>query len=307
MTLERSLQQLGEEATALSYSVLARLSDLTPEEVQQFVAVWKGVGPARRHNVVSRLVELAEDNAELDYTSVFKTCLEDDHDAVRESAVNGLWEFEDRSMITCFSKLIINDKSPGVRTAAAVGLGKFARLFQDGKLLSRDGDRIRDVLEKVLQNTSETWDVRRRALEAVAVFNSPRIKEFITWAYASNELKLKCSAIYAMGRTGEASWLPTVVKELESASPALRFEAANALGEMAEEESAPHLLPLLQDDDQQVVLATVRALGEVGGPIARRALRRLLTSGDEALQEAAQEALDNIETADDPLSFRYGM
>ena len=307
MTLERTLQQLADESAPLTYSSLAQLSDLGSEEVERFTQVWQGLSLSRRTKVIARLVELAEENAELDFNAVFKACLEDPDEEVRERAVNGLWEFEDRSIVPCFIQLLQSDDAPRVRAAAATGLGKFAKLAQEGKLLQRDADRIRDALLEVLQETREPWEVRRRALEAVAPFNSPRIKEYIRWAYASNNLELQCSALFAMGRTGEPAWLGILLKELRSPSPALRYEAANALAELQEEEAVPHLIHLLQDDDLQVALAAVRALGEIGGPLARRALRRCLQAEEEALQEAAREALETMEAMEDPLSFRYGV
>jgi HEAT repeat protein len=255
--------------------------------------------------VVSRLVELAEENAELDFTGVFKACLKDPDEEVREKAIEGLWEFEDRSLIPTLLELLKGDPSERVRASAATALGKFASLAQEGKLLSRDGERVLESLLEVLQSEEEPLEVRRRALEGVAPFNTPKVKDYIRWAYNSQELKLRCSAIFAMGRSGELSWLPFITKELKNPSPAIRYEAANACGELGNVEAVPHLIPLLQDDDWQVQVSAARALGEIGGPLAKKALKRCIKDADDILREAATEALENIEAMEDPLSFKY--
>ena len=98
-----------------------------------------------------------------------------------------------------------------------------------------------------LQDDSEDLEVRRRALEAVAVFDASRVKELIKWAYESANLDLKSSSLYAMGKTEEPYWLSFLFKELKNPNPPLRYEAANACGELEEEEAIPHLMPLTED------------------------------------------------------------
>ena len=92
-------------------------------------------------------------------------------------------------------------------------------------------------------------DVRRRSLEALAPFNTEDINQLVAWAYESDDISLKASSIFAMGRTGEVSWLPLLIRELQSPEPAIRYETANACGELAEEDAVPHLITLLEDDD----------------------------------------------------------
>ena len=66
-----------------------------------------------------------------------------------------------------------------------------------------------------------------------------------------------------------------------------------------------HLIPLLNDDDLQVQLAAITALGKVGGPLAKRALRRCLKKEDPVMEDAARAALENIGAVEDPLAFNY--
>jgi len=54
-----------------------------------------------------------------------------------------------------------------------------------------------------------------------------------------------------------------------------------------------------------VQLAAIRAIGSIGGPLAKKALRRCLKSGDPAVEDAAREYLEMAETMEDPLGFKY--
>jgi len=51
---------------------------------------------------------------------------------------------------------------------------------------------------------------------------------------------------------------------------------------------------LVDDEDTEVGLAAIWALGQIGGPHARRVLDRLARSKNEARSQAAQDALDEL-------------
>ncbi|MCZ6866147.1 MAG: HEAT repeat domain-containing protein [Chloroflexi bacterium] len=305
MSLDKCLQEIKVEGAALSNSLLYDLCDLAPAEVATFTSVWSSVAIPRKLKVLEDLTELTQDSAELDFTAVFRQCLKDEDDEVRRKAIEGLWEYEERQLIPPLCELISNDPAASVRAAAAVALGKFANLAQEGKLLRKDSGRIHDCLLATLQNDNEELEVRRRALEAVAVFNTDSVEKYIQWAYDSDNLDLKSSALYAMGKTGEVLWLSQLVKEMQNPSPPLRYEAANACGELEEEEAIPHLIPLTQDDDLQVQLSAIRAIGTIGGPLAKKALRRCMKLGDPVIEDAAREYLETVDAMEDPLTFKY--
>ncbi len=303
MSLASCLQGMLEEDAPIS-STLIELSGLSTAEEEQFKRAWTAVPSQKRAGVVQHLVEMAESNAELDFTAVFKMCLKDSDPDVREQAMSGLWESEHRSIIPELVQIMDNDISEHVRGAAATALGKFASLAQDGKLLVKDGELVKESLMRVLQSDEQEVKVRRRALEAVAHFNTRQIREHILGAYNSDNIDWKCSSLYAMGRTCESEWLSLLMKELSNPVATVRYEAANACGELAEDEAVIQLIPLLQDEDVQVQLAAVGALGGIGGPLAKRALNRCIKMGDPVLEEASREALQAVDAMEDPLAFK---
>ena len=295
MPLDTCLTELEDEDAPLSYSNLIELSDLVSAEMPQFIRSWNQVSSERRAQVVERLVELAEENARLDFAIVLKLALADDDYDVQEKAIAGMWEGEDRTVIPLLLNILQSDAPPPVRASAAAALGKYALLAQEDKILPKDAQSVQESLMRSLQDESNTLEVRRRALEAVSPFNTPRIHEYIRWAYGSGEQTLKGSSIYAMGKTQETAWLPAIIPELRSTQPSLRYEAVCACSELGEEDMVEHLIPLLEDDDTQVQMAAVSAMGNIGGTLAKRALRRCLRDADETLKEAVQEALDEMD------------
>ena len=305
MSLERVLEELSDESKPLRYSGLLTLSDLPRQSVEEFLKAWRAMSVKRRHKLLGQLVDLADENVEVDFRAIFISLMKDEDADIRERAITGLWECEDRSLISALLEAACCDPSEKVRAAAAIALGKFALMAEDGKLSPADGERIRETLLGLVKKDSEPVEVRRRALEAVAPFNTVAVQGYIRWAYGATDNNLRSSALYAMGKTGDPSWLPQLTRELQGSSPALRYEAASACGELGDEAALPGLLQLLEDDDHQVQLAAVRALGEIGGLQASRALKRLAHSEDASLREAAESALESVEASDDPLAFRH--
>ena len=305
MTLGSYLEDLGDEQKPLSHLGLLQFSGLSPEGVSEFKAAWAGLTADRKCQVLQRLTELSEDNIELDYAPIFRAALADGGADVRERATRGLWDCEDRVIVRPLIGLLKNDPSPGVRATAATSLGKFAEMAQQGKLLPRDANRIKEALLAVLDREDEDVEVTRRTIESVASFDSPEIEQIIRTAYDSSDARVKQSAIYAMGRSSDGQWLPTVVREAHHEDPAIRYEAASACGQLGDESTIPYIIRLITDEDAHVQLSAVRALAAIGGPLAKRALRQCVKDGDGALEEAAQLALDAIGLQEDPLDVRF--
>lgn len=304
MQLERLLMELADETKPARAAGLTIMSDVAGEELEVFKSCWPKIAASRRIQVVQMLLDLTEDNAELTFDAVFMLCLKDAHDQVREKAIAGLWECEERSLASTLIHLLQCDPASNVRAAAAKALGRFVDLAQEGKAAGRELERLCGALLGAATDQAQPLEVRRRALESCAAVDSPAVMTLISQAYASEDHNSRASAIFAMGRNGDPRWLPIVVKELASPQAEMRYEAAAACGQIGEAHLVPKLLPLLKDGDIQVQLATLEALGNIGGPLARAALQAELKSDDETVREAAEHALQHIQVLEGPLTFR---
>jgi HEAT repeat protein len=294
-SLKRYLAELRDPASRLVVSRLANFSDLSPEDVEEFRKGWPEVDVARRRQVANRLTELAEDSFELDFDQVLIACLDDPDGEVRAKAIEGLWYSEEPALIDVFVRLLASDEVEVVRAAAASALGQFAYLGEIEELPASDARRVEQALLAAFNRVGEAEIVRRRALEAVGVLTRPVVEDLIRQSYQRDNLEFRASALFAMGRNCNRVWLPTVLKELGSPHPQLRFEAARACGELEAMEAVPRLIELLRDDDSEVRLCAAVALGKIGGPEAREALEQCLESADESMREAAQEAMEELD------------
>jgi len=161
---------------------------------------------------------------------------------------------------------------------------------------------VRAALVDAARNPDLPVDVRRRALEGAGYFSGGEIDEAVATAYTSGNVELKASALVAIGHAIDARWRPVLEAELNSTEPGMRYEAARAAGEWAEEAEplVPLLLPLVESEDPQVYNAALWALGQIGGDIARRTLRRLAKDDSSDRQSAAEEALAELDFDADP-------
>jgi len=305
VSIETYLEELTQEEIPLKYGDLMQLSSLDAEDMELVQETWQRIPTERRLDVMSRLLETTEENVDMDFSQIFKMALKDEIDGVRTKAVAGLWECEDRPLITTFIKLLQADPSAEVQTAAAQALGKFAGMAEDGKLLAMDRDRIQDALLPLVKDETHPLILRRRALESVGVFSKQEITQLIDWAYKQADAEIQQSAIYAMGRNADPQWTEIIRSALDREEPAMRYEAALACGELGEEEMIPAILPLLKDEDLQVRVSSINALGAIGGSLAKKALTACLKSEDDVVSQTAEEALESMDTLDDPLNFKY--
>ena len=294
LPIEETIANLGNSDKPLLSSRLIELSNLNQEEMGLFEQKWAAIETKRRRQIVHRLIELAKDNFELNFDSIFISCLEDQDAGVRSKAIEGLWENEDASLINPLIELLNKDSSEKVQAVAAAALGKFAMLAELKKLRSSHVAKVCRALLGMIGDKSKPVELRRRALEAAAPLSVLQVNKAILEAYQGHDSKLKASAIYAMGKNCSPSWLPMLLKELANPNVEIRYEAATACGELEEEEAAPHLIELVNDEDAEVQLAAIRALGKIGGSEAKECLEQCLHNPSEVIQQAAKEALHEL-------------
>jgi HEAT repeat protein len=305
LPFEEIIASLGNPDKSLANSSLAQLSSLSSEELKPLNEAWKTIEPKRRRQIMRRLVELTEDNFELNFDSIFKSRLKDSDEEVRSAAIEGLWESEETSLIDLLIKLLEEDSSEKVQAVAATALGKFALLAELKKLRSSHKSKISQTLLTIINDESKPLEVKRRALEAAAPLSLPQMKQAIMEAYHSNNSKLKISALFAMGRSCNRSWLPILLKELTSIDAEMRYEAAGACGELGEKEAVPYLTELVSDHDVEVQLAAIKALGKIGASEAKGCLEKCLDDPNESIRQAAEQALYELEGGEEPLSFQF--
>jgi len=299
LTIKQVIEDIANPEKPLQNSRLADLSNISSENLAYFEHNWIAIRVERRRQIINRLVELAEENFELNFDGIFKFCLKDSDPEIRVKAIEGLWENEETSLITPLIRMLNEDTSEMVQAAAAKALSKYAMLAELKKLGPASASRVSQALLAILADKTRPREVWRRALEAAAPLSIPEVRQAIQEAYQSNDPRLKNSAIFAMGRNCDSSWLPTLLKEMTSPDPETRYEAAGACGEICDEGAVPLLIKLTGDKDPEVQQAAIQALGKIGGAKAKQHLLKCLNSPDEIVSEAAEEALRQLEIEED--------
>jgi HEAT repeat protein len=304
LSLETLLPHLEQEDASLSTTELAGLSGLRGNDRERFLGVWRGLSIQRRRNVIDRLADLAEDSVELDFNAVYLIGVLDDDVQVRADSIKALWEYEGSDLIAVLLRLL-SDREALVRGEAALGLGRF---LLRAELMERDDDRageIEEALRGVIHDSAELAEVRGRALEAIGVRGHEWVRDLIEEAYGGGERRLQISAVHAMGRNADLDWLPTILEEMHSDDPEMRFEAAAAAGGIADEEALQELGALTVDDDVEVQEAAIAAIGQIGGPAARSMLLSIASeTKDERVLESVRDALSEADFVEDPLGVK---
>jgi HEAT repeat protein len=292
--LTSCLMLLADENRSARTIDLADISDLSRSQVAEFHAAWYDLSPSRRLELITVMVEQAEANIHLIFHAALRACLTDGDPQVRRLAIEGLWEDERVSLVPTLSGLLAHDQSADVRSAAATALGRFVLLGVLGDIAEELARQAEDALHLAWERSGEPVSVRRRVLESLSYTDTAELHVSIGDAYYSDDELMRQSAIFAMGRSANPRWNKIVLSELNSRDAAMRFEAAEAAGEMAIRAAVQPLIQLLDDTDKDVREAAALALGKIGGPAARRALEALVAGDDERLAEAASEALEEL-------------
>ena len=294
MTFDTALDRVVDTDQPLELAVLNGLSNARKPDAARFAAAWPTIPVERRREVMKALGALGMESFEVEFTPLYRTALADGDAAVRTSAVNNLWESESEEFIPPFVQLLTTDEDTEVRAAAATGLGKYMFLAEMEELDEEPTERVREALLATIHSKTEAELVRRRAIEAISFLDGDEVRAIIENAYNDPSEEMQASAVFAMGRNLDPYWSGTVLLELQNANPRIRQQAAWASGELELKQAVPLLVSLLDDKDREVLLNTVHALGQIGGPVAQRALELVADGDDEELTEAATDALDEL-------------
>jgi HEAT repeat protein len=245
-----------------------------------------------------------------DYWPVLREYLEDKDPQVRSLALEGLWDYPAPELIAQLLEIARNDPSQEVRSKAIVTLGRYIyegdiaaydfdwgameELMREDELPEEDFMRVKDFLFELVRDEGQPLDSRRFAVEALSFLNEPEVQDLIETAYAHPDVKMKVSAIFAMGRQGNPRWADTLLKEMDSEVKELQYEAVRAAGEACLDQAAPRLEDLALADDKDLQLEAIWALGKIGGEDVSEFLYDLADDEDKEISEMAEAALEEL-------------
>lgn len=293
-TVQELMKHLVTGTEPITGEDLFVFSDLSRQDAALVRQEWPLITTEQRQTLVRSLIELADENLDWQLGRFLRIVLEDTDAKVRRYAIEGLWEETEADLLGPLIQTLYHDKSEEVRAAAAGALGAYVLAGELDELDASLAMRAEEALLAVLQNSAEPLSVQARALAGIAYSGETGVRQLIEDSYYSPDEEMRVSALVAMGRSADTRWRGLARAELQNPSPRMRAEAARACGELEAKKAEPDLLGLLVDEEQEVRLAAIFALGRLGGSQAREALRALTASEDAIDAEAADTALEEM-------------
>lgn len=294
------LDALKDISTPFPPRLMYRFSDLEGKDLEALRACWTDIPGQRKLAFMEDIEEMGTTDYLLDFAAVCGHALEDTDGRVRALAVRGLWEYEHPARVPDFLRLMQEDPDELVRASSASALGKYVFLGEIEELRESVLDQIVDTLIEVI-NSSDTVEVRRRAVEALGFSSRKEVTPILERAYYEPNRLWRMSALFAMGRSANSRWNEHVLEQLESDDDEIRFEAVRASGELEIKAAAPYLIELLDDPDREVRLAAIWSLSQIGGEDVSEALEGLYEHAED------DEEIELIDSAIDNLIFTEGM
>jgi HEAT repeat protein len=248
--------------------------------------------PELRAAVLDLLGRLPDTSIPPPVVQAVRGALDDPAPDVVRAALSTLALVGDDNALEPVAARMSRESSPGVRQASEAALASIARRHPDAAralarratpgddlthaaavVIAAVGSPVRGSIEQDVSFLSDSLSsddshVRRAAVDALASIGSPLGVEAVAFALADEALEVQLAAVRALGR--------------------LRDEQGAAPG-------VPHLLELIEaSDDEQLVAAAIRALGDAGDARALGILRPFVRSRDAMRAVFAVEALARL-------------
>ncbi len=275
---------------------LTAFSDIESQDLVQLLGIWNQITPERKARLFENLEILNDSDTLVDLHQIASVALTDPSAAVRASGIRMLLEYDNEKHIPLLIELLQNDIDLSVRAHAAGALGKFIYLGEIEEIKTEVLENIVTVLLAVIRS-SENELVRQKALESLGYSSHKDINSIINNAFQSTDTSWLASALLAMGRSADETWVSQVLSMLAHPDFRIQREAIRAAGELEIKSARNLLLKLVQDSepDEDVWTESVWALSKIGGGKVHGMLEKLLKNADtEEEEDFLREALDNL-------------
>jgi HEAT repeat protein len=208
------------------------------------------------------------------------TLLEYPHAAVRQAAIAALNSIGHPDLAEQVTALL-EDPNPVVRESAVRIAGYFGY------------PRCAQSVADLCSDASET--VRAAAVENIVFMEHPDVRAIVLRAMAEDTPKVRAAAARALAHLEGIDVLEGLLRALEDEDGWVRYFTARSLGRHSYPEAVPALVTVLQSDPVKFVrAASMVALGQIGGGRAAAALAPVVEDQDDDLAMAAIEALGMV-------------
>jgi eukaryotic-like serine/threonine-protein kinase len=214
-------------------------------------------------NVQNRAVDVIVKMRHPDTLKHLVEVMKSDSDFARRAAVEVLNEIGDQEAIKDLLTTL-GDSDWWVRVRATDALARIG------------GPRVINAILGLINDKEES--IRRAAVEILNSTKDERAVQHLIAATRDSDWWVRERAADALGEIGDPRAIPALFKML-SIEPRSIPAAARAIAKLAGPEAVPHLVPLMDHKDPEVLVEVMKALAEVADP----------EDADEILQRIAKE------------------
>lgn len=179
--------------------------------------------------------------------AILQQAMKSEEAFVRSGAARAVGESEDPGLIPLLEKGV-KDFYPTTRQFALQGISNLSR--SKAKTLGRE--QLED---------SNVW-VKSTALDLLADLNDTQSIEAIKPLLKAPDRMVRLAAAYALVRLGEGEYFDELLRAVKSGDTIHRFQAITYLGKVGDDASLHQLRDLLESDEEQVLSASLKSLGE---------------------------------------------
>jgi HEAT repeat protein len=187
-----------------------------------------------------------------------------------------------------------------VFTAMLTDADSIQRMMGIYGLARIDAARYMGEFEAALADDSV--DVRRVAMESlIGLCDSSKevMPRIVSRMIRDESVDIRRSLVNLLGTSQCPGTISFLVKALEDEDIWVRIRAVESLGVRGREEAVSALSTLLENDNSLVCIKVTKALAQIGGQKAFQELLKVLETEDLEVQEAAEQALDSIQSGSD--------
>ena len=278
-------------------------SDLTSPQLKSLLKVWNEITLSRRHTLLAHLnKDLAIDLLH-SFEVLGRALLQNEDVTTRTFAIRLLNDCENNNLVADFINIAEEDSALEPRVAAVASLGAYIYYGELEEEISSDNlKKIEEVLLHIAKHSEKT-ELRQRAVEALGYSSRKEVPALIEEAWQRGTATWKANAVSAMGRSYDQRWEEKILDSLSDENENVRLAATRAAGNTSLSSAREILLNALKEEsDEDVLMATIWSLSEIGGEDVREYLLTLIDQyeDDEEEQiEYIEEALANLDFTED--------
>ena len=282
------------------------LDDLRADEQAELAEFWSLVPQARRLRVAVACREMAQDNPAFRGGALFRFLTNDADPQVRTAAMDGLGLDPDLASLEALLAQSEDETDDWVRLAAAETLGRF---MLEGELKSwPEGMQTSAAARLIDWSVEDVPDLVAVTLANLGYCGLEQVRETLVANLLSEWEVRREAALAGIANSADRSWEPVVLgiwrgdPDLEVRAAALR--AAGRLGLQGFLDICLNVVEF--EEEPELRLGAIAALGDLGGLVAWRALAYAGETTDEEQRLAVEMALERLETDTDPSGSPFG-